>query len=166
MPTGSAAWREQEQGKIQQRDHISPVEAKSILEQFRAQAVWSLCGNHSQAGLMDGDGSSFKVRIGSREKSVSEYGDVAPPVFREVEARCRCSHQYAPMEAWRSENREHRRGHPRVSNQTWQDKAFLEKLRHILRAEQDDKKNTNSLIVPPDGASYGLASPNLPCTAV
>ena len=34
---------------------------------------------------MDGDGSSFKVRIGGREKSVSEYGDVAFPIFREVE---------------------------------------------------------------------------------
>jgi hypothetical protein len=34
---------------------------------------------------MDGGWSSFKVRIGGREKSVSEYGDVAPPVFREVE---------------------------------------------------------------------------------
>lgn len=34
---------------------------------------------------MDGGGSSFKVRIGGREKSVSEYGDVAPPIFRNVE---------------------------------------------------------------------------------
>jgi hypothetical protein len=34
---------------------------------------------------MDGGGSSFKARIGGREKEVSEYGDVAPPVFRQVE---------------------------------------------------------------------------------
>jgi hypothetical protein len=34
---------------------------------------------------MDGGSSSFKVRIGGREKGVGEYGDVAPPLFREVE---------------------------------------------------------------------------------
>jgi hypothetical protein len=34
---------------------------------------------------MDGDGSSFKVRIGGREKSVGEYGDAAPAIFRDVE---------------------------------------------------------------------------------
>ena len=51
---GSVAWREREQGKIEQRDRVSPAEAKSLLEQFRTQAVWSLCGNYSQAGLMDG----------------------------------------------------------------------------------------------------------------
>jgi hypothetical protein len=79
---GSVAW---EQGKISRGGHISPGEAKSLLEGFRTQAVWGLCGNYNQAGLMDGDGSSFKVRIGGREKSVSEYGDVAPPIFREVE---------------------------------------------------------------------------------
>lgn len=82
---GSVAWREREQEKIEQRDRVSPVEAKSLLEQFRTRAVWTLCGDYSQAGLMDGDGSSFKVRIGGWEKNVSEYGDVAPPVFREVE---------------------------------------------------------------------------------
>ncbi len=82
---GSVAWREREQGKVSRRDHVTPAEAKSLLEQFRTQAVWGLCGDYYQAGLMDGDGSSFKVRIGGREKSVSEYGDVAPPVFREVE---------------------------------------------------------------------------------
>ena len=82
---GSAAWREREQGKILRRGHVSPGEARSLLERFRTPAVWSLCGDYYQAGLMDGDGSSFKVRIGGREKSVSEYGDVAPPIFREVE---------------------------------------------------------------------------------
>lgn len=82
---GSVAWREREQGKISRRGHVTPAEAKSLLEQFRTQAVWGLCGNYYQAGLMDGDGSSFKVRIGGREKSVGEYGDVAPPIFREVE---------------------------------------------------------------------------------
>ena len=34
---------------------------------------------------MDGDGSSIKVHIGGREKSVGEYGDAAPAVFRDVE---------------------------------------------------------------------------------
>ncbi|MBB5062316.1 TonB family protein [Granulicella mallensis] len=79
---GSVAW---EQGKTSQRGHIPPDQAKSLLEQFRTQSVWSLCGRYNQAGLMDGDGSSFKVRIGGREKNVGEYGDVAPPIFREVE---------------------------------------------------------------------------------
>lgn len=79
---GSVAW---EQGKESRNGHISRGEAKSLLEGFRTQAVWGLCGNYNQAGLMDGDGSSLKVRIGGREKSVSEYGDVAPPIFREVE---------------------------------------------------------------------------------
>ena len=34
---------------------------------------------------MDGGSSSFKLRIGGRERSVGEYGDAAPMIFREVE---------------------------------------------------------------------------------
>ena len=79
---GSVTWSF---GKALRRGRITPTEAKSLLEQFRTRSVWDLCGNYYQAGLMDGGGSSFKVRIGGREKSVSEYGDVAPPIFREVE---------------------------------------------------------------------------------
>lgn len=79
---GSVTWKH---WKTVRTGHITPTEAKSLLEQFRTPSVWNLCGNYYQAGLMDGDGSSFKVRIGGREKSVSEYGDVAPPVFRKVE---------------------------------------------------------------------------------
>jgi hypothetical protein len=44
-----------------------------------------LCGDYSQPGLEDGGSSSFKVRLGGRDKSVGEYGDDAPPIFREVE---------------------------------------------------------------------------------
>jgi hypothetical protein len=79
---GSVVWK---QGRISQTGHITPAESKSLLEEFRTQAVWDLCANYNQAGLMDGDASSFKARIGGREKSVSEYGDAAPPIFREVE---------------------------------------------------------------------------------
>jgi TonB family protein len=79
---GSVTWNF---GKASRRGRITPAEAKSLLEQFRTQPVWNLCGHYYQAGLMDGGGSSFKVRIGGREKSASEYGDVAPPIFREVE---------------------------------------------------------------------------------
>jgi hypothetical protein len=79
---GSIVWK---QGKISQIGHISQEEAKSLLEQFRSQVVWGLCGDYNQAGLMEGGWSSLRVRISGREKSVSEYGDVAPPVFREVE---------------------------------------------------------------------------------
>jgi TonB family protein len=79
---GSVAWK---QWKISRAGQISQIEAKSLLEQFRTQTVWNLCGSYYQGGLMDGDGSSFKVRIGGREKRVGEYGDVAPPIFREVE---------------------------------------------------------------------------------
>jgi len=79
---GSVTWNF---GKALRRGRITPTEAKSLLEQFRTRPVWDLCGNYYQAGLMDGGGSSFKVRIGGQEKSVSEYGDAAPPIFREVE---------------------------------------------------------------------------------
>jgi hypothetical protein len=82
---GSVAWRESEKGEIPRRYHLPLAEAKSLLEQFRTQAVWGLCGDYSQAGLMDGGGSFFKARIGGQERSVSEYGDVAPPIFAEVE---------------------------------------------------------------------------------
>jgi TonB family protein len=79
---GSVRWNF---GKTSQQGQITPAEATSLLERFRTQQVWDLCENYYQEGLMDGGGSSFKVRIGGREKSVSEYGDVAPPIFREVE---------------------------------------------------------------------------------
>jgi hypothetical protein len=79
---GSVRWSF---GKTSQRGQINPAEATSLLEQFRTQQVWDLCENYYQEGLMDGGGSSFKVRIGGREKSVSEYGDVAPRIFRQVE---------------------------------------------------------------------------------
>lgn len=78
---GSVTWSF---GKALRMGRITRAEAKSLLEQFRTQRVWNLCGNYDQAGLMDGGWSSFKVRIGGREKSVSEYGDVAPPVFTKV----------------------------------------------------------------------------------
>lgn len=79
---GSVTWSF---GKAMRTGRITPAAAKSLLEHFRTQPVWDLCGNYYQAGLMDGGGSSFKMRIGGRERSVSEYGDVAPPIFGEVE---------------------------------------------------------------------------------
>ncbi|HEY2858702.1 MAG TPA: ankyrin repeat domain-containing protein [Terracidiphilus sp.] len=82
---GSITWREREQGGPLRHGHIERPEATALLEKFRTWAVWNLCGRYYQGGLMDGGGSSFRVRIGGREKSVSEYGDVAPSIFREVE---------------------------------------------------------------------------------
>jgi hypothetical protein len=82
---GIVTWREREQGGALRHGHISPSEARALLERFRAPDVWGLCGSYYQGGLMDGGSSSFKTRIGGREKRVDEYGDVAPPLFREVE---------------------------------------------------------------------------------
>ena len=79
---GSVVWK---QGDHSRTGQITPAEANSLLERFRTPAIWRLCGRYDQAGLMDGDGSSFKVRIGGREKSVGEYGDAAPAIFRDVE---------------------------------------------------------------------------------
>jgi TonB family protein len=79
---GSVVWK---QGNLSQRGQITPAEANSLLERFRTPAIWRLCGRYDQAGLMDGDGSSFKVRIGGLEKSVGEYGDAAPAIFRDME---------------------------------------------------------------------------------
>jgi hypothetical protein len=82
---GSVVWREGEQVKISRVGHLTQAQARSLLERFRTEAVWRLCGNYYQAGLMDRGGSSFTVRIGGLEKSVSEYGDVAPSIFGQVE---------------------------------------------------------------------------------
>jgi hypothetical protein len=79
---GTVIWK---QGDLDQRGHLTLAEANSLLERFRTAGVWKLCGRYDQAGLMDGDASSFKVRIGGREKNVGEYGDAAPAIFREVE---------------------------------------------------------------------------------
>jgi hypothetical protein len=79
---GSVVWK---QGDLSQRGQITRAEANSLFERFRTPAIWTLCGRYDQAGLMDGDGSSFKLRIGGREKSVGEYGDAAPAIFRDVE---------------------------------------------------------------------------------
>jgi hypothetical protein len=79
---GVVIWK---QGDVVQRGQLTLAEAHSLLERFRTAGVWRLCGRYDQAGLMDGDASSIKMRIGGREKSVGEYGDAAPAVFREVE---------------------------------------------------------------------------------
>ena len=79
---GSVIWQ---QRNVSQRGQVIPGEARSLLERFRTQNAWELCGNYYRAGLMDGGSSSFKVRIGGREKSVSDYGDLAPPIFEELE---------------------------------------------------------------------------------
>jgi hypothetical protein len=79
---GSIVWK---QGDISQGGQITPTDAKSLLERFRAPAVWGLCGRYYQAGLLDGGSSSFKVRISGIGKSVSEYGVAAPAIFTEVE---------------------------------------------------------------------------------
>lgn len=79
---GTVIWK---QGDQVRRGQLTWAEANSLLEKFRTAAVWRLCGRYDQAGLMDGNASSFKVRIGGREKSVGEYGDAAPAVFRDVE---------------------------------------------------------------------------------
>jgi TonB family protein len=79
---GAVIWK---QGDLIQRGQVTSSEANSLLEKFRTADVWRLCGRYDQAGLMDGDASSFKVRIGGREKSVGEYGDAAPAIFRDVE---------------------------------------------------------------------------------
>jgi hypothetical protein len=76
---GVVTWRKREQGGALRRGHIELSEARALLERFRTPAVWGLCGSYDQARLTDGDSSSFKVRIGGREKSAGEYGDVAPP---------------------------------------------------------------------------------------
>lgn len=79
---GSVVWK---QGELSQREQITPAAANALLEHFRTPGIWELCGHYSQAGLTDGGSSSFKVRIGGREKSVGEYGDAAPAIFGEVE---------------------------------------------------------------------------------
>jgi TonB family protein len=79
---GSVVWKQRD---FSQRGQITPAEANSLLERFRTPAIWRLCGRYDQAGLMDGGSSSFKVRIGGREKSVGEYGDAAPAIFRDAE---------------------------------------------------------------------------------
>lgn len=79
---GSVVWK---QADNSYRGQMTRAEARSLLEFFRTPDIWRLCGRYDQAGLMDGTSSSFKVRIGGREKSVSEYGDAAPTIFRDVE---------------------------------------------------------------------------------
>lgn len=79
---GSVLWK---QGDLSQKGQITLAEANSLLERFRTPEIWRLCGHYEQAGLMDGGSSSFKVRIGGREKSVGEYGDAAPAIFGDVE---------------------------------------------------------------------------------
>lgn len=78
---GAVTWK---QGDVVQRGQLTSAEAHSLLEKFRTVDVWRLCGRYDQAGLMDGDASSLKVRIGGGEKSVGEYGEAAPALFRDV----------------------------------------------------------------------------------
>jgi len=125
---GSVTWKF---GKTSYRGQIPLAEAKSLLEQFRTQSVWNLCENYYQAGLMDGGGSSFKVRIGGREKSVSEYGDVAPPIFREVELSVDAT---ANTHQWRH-------GNPRTESIieiTWEDLPKPGKTKLMDAAQRGD----------------------------
>jgi len=82
---GNVTWQEREERGPLRSGHIERPAATSLLEKFRTSVVWDLCSHYDEAGLMDGGSSSFKVRIGGREKSVSEYGDAAPPIFGQVE---------------------------------------------------------------------------------
>lgn len=80
---------------------------------------------------MDGGGSSFKVRIGGREKSVSEYGDVAPPIFREVELSVDVT---ANTHQWRH-------GDPRIESIieiTWEDLPKPGKTKLMEAAQRGD----------------------------
>jgi TonB family protein len=79
---GSVTWK---QGESSKQGHITAAQARALLERFRTQAAWSLCGDYSQAGLMDGGSSSLKMRMGGREKTIGEYGEVAPSIFEELE---------------------------------------------------------------------------------
>ena len=79
---GSIIWKG---GDLLHKGQITPAEANTLLDRFRSPDVWRLCSHYDQAALMDGNGSSFKIRIGGREKSVVEYGDAAPAIFRDVE---------------------------------------------------------------------------------
>jgi TonB family protein len=81
---GAVAWGENSKD-LKPRGRISEAEASRLLEKFEVQAALDLCGRYEQTGLMDGGGSEFKVRVGGREKNVSEYGDSAPPLFEELE---------------------------------------------------------------------------------
>src|ERR1700733_12142599 len=55
---GAVVWK---QGDLVRNGQLTSAEANSLLEKFRTADFWRLCGRYDQAGLMDGDASSFKV---------------------------------------------------------------------------------------------------------
>lgn len=137
---GSVTWKH---WKTIRSGRITPAEAKSLLEGFRTQPVWDLCGSYYQAGLMDGGGSSFKVRISGQEKSVMEYGDVAPPIFREIELTVDAA---ANTHQWRH-------GNPRterIIEIAWEDLPKPGKTRLMDAAQRGDEEGVNAALAAGD----------------
>ena len=79
-------------------DAVSPRDAAAIIERFRSQEFWSMCG-HYDPGLAPTDQSLeiATVQIGRHLRRVSDYARSAPEEFRTL---TRAFHELAQVEKW------------------------------------------------------------------
>ena len=63
---------------------IAPEKARALIEKFRTDRVWSLCGDYSIA-VTDSVTYTTTIHIGIREKKISEYAESAPDWFHALE---------------------------------------------------------------------------------
>jgi TonB family protein len=64
--------------------NISPASARELISQFARPEFWALCASYSQS-ITDSATTRFRVHIGDRTKSVSNYANSAPKSLEQLE---------------------------------------------------------------------------------
>jgi hypothetical protein len=79
-------------------DAVSPRDAAAIIEKFRSQEFWGMCGHYDPlVGLTDQSLEITTVQIGRHRRRVSDYAMSAPEEFRTL---TRAFHELAQAEKW------------------------------------------------------------------
>lgn len=64
--------------------HVGSQLATDLIAKFAAADFWALCGSYSQS-VTDSATTTFRVKIGSRTKAVSNYANSAPDFLNDLE---------------------------------------------------------------------------------
>jgi hypothetical protein len=97
---GEVSWRGAAGGGLVffAADTVSPRDAAALIERFRSQEFWSMCGHYDPAlGITDQSLEIATVQIGRNLRRVSDSARSAPEEFRTL---TRAFHELAKVEKW------------------------------------------------------------------